>query len=90
MSLFLVMVVSALVVVVRCLGPRLRVRAGVPAGDARSEGGAGDLTREEQTQFDGRMGRPRILPTRARSTMSPGERIGKGVCTSGDIPQERI
>jgi predicted heme/steroid binding protein len=59
-SLFLVMVTSAMVVV-HLIGPKLRERAGLPAGDAKSEAGKGDLTREELTQFDGRTGRPAYI-----------------------------
>jgi predicted heme/steroid binding protein/uncharacterized membrane protein len=59
-SLFLVMVVSAMAVV-HLIGPKLRERARLPAGDAKSEAGRGDLTREELTQFDGRMGRPAYI-----------------------------
>jgi predicted heme/steroid binding protein len=59
-SLFLVMVTAAMVVV-HLIGPKLRARAQVPAGDAKSEAGKGDLTREELTQFDGRTGRPAYI-----------------------------
>ena len=78
-SLFLVMVASAMVVV-HLIGPKLRERARLPAGDAKSEAGKGDLTRAELAQFDGQTGRPAYNGYAGRIyDVTPGEAWKGGV-----------